>query len=172
MYGSTQSQSYVVPGLAALLEIEPEDLVYVSEFCGGGFGSKGSAYPVMAIPAYMAKKTGRPVLMRISRAEENFIGSCRPAFQGRLKIGFQRDGRITAADLYIVQNNGPNSGGGDYNAAGSAMSLVYTPLAMRFRGIPDPNQHTAHGCPKGAGGRTSSPPLSSRFSTRQPDSWA
>ena len=92
LYGSTQSQSYVIPALAALLQIEPEDLVYVSEFCGGGFGSKAPAYPVIAIPAYMARKTGRPVLMRISRAEENFIGVCRPAFQGRLKIGFQPDG--------------------------------------------------------------------------------
>ena len=136
LYGSTQSQSFVIPPLAALLQIEPEDLVYVSEFCGGGFGSKASAYPIMALPAYMARKTDRPVLMRISRAEENFIGVCRPAFQGRLKIGFQPDGRITAADLYIVQNNGPNSGGGDYNSAGDAMSLVYTPPAMRFRGIP------------------------------------
>ena len=151
VYGSTQSQSYVVPGLAALLEIEPEDLVYVSEFCGGGFGSKGGAYPVMAIPAYMARKTGRPVLMRISRAEENFIGSCRPAFQGRLKIGFQADGRITAADLYIVQNNGPNSGGGDYNAAGSAMSLVYTPPAMRFRGIPILTNTPPTGAQRGPG---------------------
>ncbi len=136
VYGSSQSQSFVVPGLASLLEIEQEDLVYISEFCGGGFGSKGSAYPVMAIPAYMSKKAGRPVLMRISRAEENFIGSTRPAFQGRLKIGFEADGRVTAADLYIVQDNGPNSGGGDWTAAGSAMSLVYTPPAMRFRGIP------------------------------------
>ena len=151
VYGSTQSQSYVVPGLAALLEIEPEDLVYVAEFCGGGFGSKGGAYPVMAIPAYMARKTGRPVLMRISRAEENFIGVCRPAFQGRLKIGFQPDGRITAADLYIVQDNGPNSGGGDYNAAGSAMSLVYTPLAMRFRGVPVLTNTPPTGAQRGPG---------------------
>ena len=45
VYGSTQSQSYVVPGLAALLEIEQEDLVYVAEFCGGGFGSKGVPTP-------------------------------------------------------------------------------------------------------------------------------
>ena len=136
MYGSTQSQSFAIPQIAALLQIEPEDLVYVSEFCGGGFGSKAFAYPIMAVPAYMARKTDRPVLMRISRAEENFIGVCRPAFQGRLKIGFQPDGRITAADLYIVQTNGPNSGGGDYNSAGDAMSLVYTPPAMRFRGLP------------------------------------
>ena len=151
VYGSTQSQAYVVPGLAALLQIEPEDLVYVAEFCGGGFGSKGGAYPVLAIPAYMAKKTGRPVLMRISRAEENFIGSCRPAFQGRIKIGFQPNGRITAVDLYIVQNTGPNSGGGDYNAAGSAMSLVYTPPAMRFRGLPILTNTPPTGAQRGPG---------------------
>ncbi|MEE2899049.1 MAG: xanthine dehydrogenase family protein molybdopterin-binding subunit [Gemmatimonadota bacterium] len=151
VYGSTQSQAYVVPGLAGLLGIEQEDLVYISEFCGGGFGSKGGAYPVMAIPAYMARKTGRPVLMRISRAEENFIGVCRPAFQGRLKIGFQSDGRVTAADLYIVQNNGPNSGGGDYNSAGSAMSLVYTPPAMRFRGLPILTNTPPTGAQRGPG---------------------
>ena len=151
LYGSTQSQSYVIPALAALLQIEPEDLVYVSEFCGGGFGSKAPAYPVIAIPAYMARKTGRPVLMRISRAEENFIGVCRPAFQGRLKIGFQPDGRITAADLFIVQNNGPNSGGGDYNSAGGAMSIVYTPLAMRFRGVPVLTNTPPTGAQRGPG---------------------
>ena len=151
MYGSTQSQSYAVPGLAALIGIEQEDLVLVAEFCGGGFGSKGSSYPVMAIPAYMARKTGRPVLMRISRAEENFIGSSRPAFQGRLKIGFQPDGRITAADLFIVQNNGPNSGGGDYNSAGGAMSIVYTPPAMRFRGVPVLTNTTPTGAQRGPG---------------------
>ena len=151
VYGSTQSQAYVVPGLAGLLGIEQEDLVYVAEFCGGGFGSKGGAYPVMAIPAYMARKTGRPVLMRISRAEENFVGSARPAFQGRIKIGFETNGRITAADLYIVQSNGPNSGGGDYNSAGSAMSLVYTPPSMRFRGLPVLTNTPPTGAQRGPG---------------------
>ena len=151
VYGSTQSQAYVVPGLASLLGIEQEDLVYVAEFCGGGFGSKGGAYPVMAIPAYMARKTGRPVLMRISRAEENFVGSARPAFQGRIKIGFETNGRITAADLYIVQSNGPNSGGGDYNSAGSAMSLVYTPPSMRFRGLPVLTNTPPTGAQRGPG---------------------
>ena len=180
LYGSTQSQSNVVPRLAALLEIEPEDLVYVSEFCGGGFGSKAPAYPVIAIPAYMAKKTGRPVLMRISRAEENFIGVCRPAFQGRLKIGFQPDGRITAADLFIVQNNGPNSGGGDYNSAGGAMSIVYTPLCHALPRGSRPDQHTTHRGPEGAGAeptglrcrtdsRQGGPPAGSRPCSDSPD---
>ena len=69
-------------------------LVYVSEFCGGGFGSKGGAYPLMAIPALMSKKIGRPVMMRVSRHEEYFMGSARAGFQGRAKMGFAADGRV------------------------------------------------------------------------------
>jgi CO/xanthine dehydrogenase Mo-binding subunit len=104
VYGSSQSQSFVVPGLAGLIGIEVKDLVYIAEFCGGGFGSKGSAYPVMAVPAHMSKKIGRPVMMRITRAEEYYMGSNRAGFQGRAKIGFAEDGRITAIDMYVVQS--------------------------------------------------------------------
>ena len=43
---------------------------------------------------------------------------------------------MTAADLYIVQDNGPNTGFPDWTSAADAVSLVYTPDAMRFRGIP------------------------------------
>ena len=32
----------------------------------------------MAIPALLAKKTGAPVMMRISREEEHYIGRTRP----------------------------------------------------------------------------------------------
>lgn len=135
LHGSSQSQSNPVPGLARYVGVEPENLVFIAEFCGGGFGSKGGAYPVMSIPAHMARKTGRPVLMRISRAEEYYLGSARPGFQGRIKMGFRADGRLAAVDLAIVQENGPNQGFGDLGAAASAITIVYTPLAMRYRGI-------------------------------------
>ena len=46
VYGSTQSQTAVVPNLARLAGVEPDNLVYIAEFCGGGFGSKINAYPV------------------------------------------------------------------------------------------------------------------------------
>jgi len=151
VYGSAQSQSAVVPGLARYLEIEPEDLVYIGEYCGGGFGSKGGAYPIMSVPAHMAKKTGRPVLMRISRAEENFIGSARAGFQGRIKMGFRDDGKVTAVDLYIIQENGPNSGFGDYNSAAGAVSLVYTPQAMHFRSVSVLTNTPPRGAQRGPG---------------------
>ncbi|HVY63622.1 MAG TPA: xanthine dehydrogenase family protein [Gammaproteobacteria bacterium] len=135
VYGSTQSQSFIVPALAGYIGIKPEDLVYVAETCGGGFGSKGSAYPQMAIPAYMSKKIGKPVMLRISRAEEYFIGNARTGFQGRIKMGFDKSGRVTAADLYIVQENGPTTGFPDWPSAGDTVSILYQPPAMRFRGM-------------------------------------
>ena len=151
VHGSTQSQSVIHPGLANYIGIPPEDLVVVAEYCGGGFGSKAGAYPLMSIPAHMSKKTGLPVMMRINRAEEYFLGSARCGFQGRIRMGFRADGRVTACDLYIVQENGPNSGFGDLGSAAGAVSLVYTPLAMRFRGISVLTNTTPRGAQRGPG---------------------
>jgi CO/xanthine dehydrogenase Mo-binding subunit len=151
VYGSTQSQTAVVPNLARLANIEPDNLVYVAEYCGGGFGSKINAYPVMGVPIYMAKKTGMPVMMRVSRAEEAMFGSSRPAFQGRIKIGFRADGRVTAVDLYVVQQNGPYTGGGDLGGAAGAVSLLYQPPAMRYRGVAVSTNTTPTGAQRGPG---------------------
>jgi CO/xanthine dehydrogenase Mo-binding subunit len=136
LHGSSQSQSFMVPGLAGLLGIKPDQLVYIAEFCGGGFGSKGSAYAVMTVPAHMSKKIGRPCMLRITRAEEYYLGSARAGFQGRVKLGFRADGKVIAADFFLVQQNGSKAGFWDANSAGEALSLVYSVPAMRFRAIP------------------------------------
>lgn len=134
VHASTQSQTITEPGLAHYIGIPVDKLVLIAEFCGGGFGGKSQSYPQMAIPAYLAKKAGRPVMMRITRAEEHNFAA-RPAFQGSAKIGFAADGRITAMDFYVVQDNGPNNGFWDYRSAANAVSMVYQPEALRFRGI-------------------------------------
>ena len=79
-----------------MLGIKPEDLVLIAEYCGGGFGSKGARLSrAWRSRRYMSKKIGKPVMMRISRAEEYYLGSARNAFQGHLKVGF--DARRQAA---------------------------------------------------------------------------
>ena len=67
LHGSNQSHTAAVPNIARLIGIKPEDLVFIAEFCGGGFGSKIPGYPNMAIAALMSKKISRPVMHRISR---------------------------------------------------------------------------------------------------------
>ena len=44
-------------------------------------------------------------------------------------------GRLTAVDVFIVQDNGPYEKQYDHDSAASICSLAYQPEAMRFRGI-------------------------------------
>jgi CO/xanthine dehydrogenase Mo-binding subunit len=132
----SQSQSFIHPALAGMIGIPPSDLVLIADYCGGGFGSKGGAYPLQALPALMSKKINRPVMMRISRAEEYYHGSARLGFQGQVKLGFAADGKLLAADIYIVQENGAYNSFWDFRNAPDALSLVYQPEAMRWRGVP------------------------------------
>ncbi len=135
VHGSTQSQTSALPSIARMAGVEVDDLVYIAEYCGGGFGSKIGGYPLMGIAIQMAGKAGRPVMLRVNRAEEVMLGSSRPAFQGRIRMGFSAKGRLTATDLYVVQQNGPYRGGGDLGSAAAAVTLLYQPVAMRYRGI-------------------------------------
>ena len=151
-WGSTQSSSFAVPSLAKYIGIKPTDLNLVSEFCGGGFGGKAYSYPLMALPALMSKKlNGRPVLMRVSRADEFYNGSARAGFQGWVKIGFGADGRVLALDCYVVQDNGSTAGFWDFQNFGMASSVILQPEAMRFRGIPVLTNTPPKGAQRGPG---------------------
>ena len=74
-------------------------------------------------------------MMRINQEEEHYIGRVRPAFHGRVKIGFAKDGRITALDLYWLADNGPYEQQHDCGTGARMASLIYQPPAMRFRGM-------------------------------------
>lgn len=135
LYGSTQSAMRTRDLVAGWVGIDPSNVVFISEYAGGGFGSKGGGAVSMAIPALLARKTSRPVMMRISREEEHYIGHARTNMTGRARVGFRKDGRITALDLFIVQDNGARGQRGDHRAAGVAVSILYQPPAMRWRAV-------------------------------------
>ena len=135
LYASTQSTQRAHAGTANQLDLDPSDLVYVGQYCGGGFGSKITGSPINLVTALLAKKIQRPVMLRITRYEENYIGRGRPGFQAWTRFGVREDGKITAIDLYIIQDNGPYGRSGDYQTAGVVTDLMYQPDAMRFRGI-------------------------------------
>src|ERR1019366_6033632 len=135
IHTGTQSTAQTLPAIARWLNIDPEKVVFISEYTGGGFGSKITGGVTMIIPALLAKKTNSPVMMRISREEETFIGRGRPGFQGRMKVGFSKEGRITALDMFVICDNGPYDAVGDAPSPGRIVSLLYQPQAMRWRGV-------------------------------------
>jgi CO/xanthine dehydrogenase Mo-binding subunit len=135
IHTGTQSTAQTLPAIARWLNIDPDKVVFISEYTGGGFGSKITGGVTMIIPALLSKKTNAPVMMRISREEETFIGRARPGFQGRMKVGFSKEGRIAALDMFVICDNGPYDAVGDAPSSGRIVSLLYQPQAMRWRGV-------------------------------------
>ncbi len=150
LHCSTQGFMQAVPSVARTCGIEPAQLVLISPYTGGGFGSKGSAYVQVAIPAVLAKKTGQPVLMLVTRDDEHAIGRTRPGLIGRARVGFARDGRITALDLFLVSDSGPY-GKSDHTGAARLASVLYQPKAMRFRGLGVLTNTAPRGAQRGPG---------------------
>ena len=132
---STQSAVQTVGSMSRWLGLDQKDIVLISAYTGGGFGSKATGTITNVIPALLSKKLNAPVQLRIDRETEHAIGGARPSVFGRLKIGFATDGRIVAADMFVVTENGPYEPVGDTGQTGRQVSLLYQPEAMRWRGV-------------------------------------
>src|SRR6185436_16751259 len=135
LHCSTQSVVQTVASVARWIHMEQNDIVIISQYTGGGFGSKATGTHTSIIPALLAKKANAPVMMRISREEEHYIGGARPSLLGRMKVGFAKDGQIAAIDMFVVCENGPYEPQGDTAQSGRIVSLLYQPKAMRWRGV-------------------------------------
>jgi CO/xanthine dehydrogenase Mo-binding subunit len=132
---STQSAVQTVGSISRWMHIDQKDIVLISSYTGGGFGSKATGTITAIIPAILSKKLNAPVQMRIDRETEHMIGGARPSVFGRLKVGFAKDGRITALDMFVITENGPYEPVGDTGQTGRQVSLLYQPEAMKWRGV-------------------------------------
>jgi len=135
MHCSTQSTVQTLMSVARWMHMDAKDIVVISAYTGGGFGSKATGTITSVIPALLSKKVGAPVQLRISREDEHGIGGARPGLHGRLKAGFSKEGRLLALDMFVIGENGPYEQGGDAGQSGRIVSLLYQPEAMHFRGL-------------------------------------
>ena len=133
VHTGTQSTVQTVASLARWMRLDIDDVVLITEYTGGGYGSRATGAVISTVPAALAKKAGQPVMLRISREEEHFIGGIRPAIHGRVRAGFASDGRLLALDMFTVGENSAYEPGGDALFSGSIVSLLYQPQAMRMR---------------------------------------
>ena len=135
MHSGTQSAVQTVASISRWLSLDPKDIVLITEYTGGGFGSRATGSVQCMIPALLSKKAGAPVMMRITREEEQYIGGIRPAVHGRVKAGFAKDGRLLAVDMYTIGENSSYEAQGDAASGSRFVSLLYQPEAMRSRAI-------------------------------------
>jgi xanthine dehydrogenase YagR molybdenum-binding subunit len=93
---SIQQMNWGVRDLAKTLGIPKEKIRLMSPYIGGGFGGKGTVQSDLVMAALAARAAGRPVKLALPRTLmfNNVIH--RPATIQRIRIGAERDGRITA----------------------------------------------------------------------------
>ena len=89
---------------------------------GGGFGGKLTAY-LEPVAAVLSKKTGRPVTLTMSRSDVFEATGPTSASYTKVKIGATRDGKITAAQGYMIFEAGAYPG----SPIGGATACMLTP---------------------------------------------
>ena len=118
VWASTQGVQAVANDLAGALEIPAANVTVLTDYMGGGFGSKFGADIWGQTAAELAKKTGMPVRLFLDRAHEHLAAGNRPSATGKIKMGATKDGKITAL---IAEPHGTGGTGG----AGFPFPYVY-----------------------------------------------
>lgn len=117
VYASTQAVSGMNNAFAgkSMLNRKASEVRVLTPHMGGGFGSKFGAGLEGRLAAQMAKITGRPVHLVLSRSNEFTMGGNRSGSKQTLKLGADRDGTFTA--VHVVAERHGGFGGGAFPGA-------------------------------------------------------
>src|SRR5262249_56615382 len=96
--------------LAEALGVDKSKVEVVTEYMGGGFGSKFGARVEGVTAAKLAKEAGAPVKLFLDRKEEQLASGNRPSSVQWIKAGATKDGKLTALHLVVHGNGGVNGG--------------------------------------------------------------
>lgn len=109
----TQLPSTVQSGLATLFGVSPAKVRIVTPYIGGAFGGKVGDETLLAPLALIASmKSGRPVRLINTRAEEFIEGRHRADVVTYIKDGIKKDGTLVAREMRVTLNIGRHAGVG------------------------------------------------------------
>src|SRR5579875_630909 len=116
VWESTQNVSGMAGQYAEALSdkgvpVQASNIHVITQFMGGGFGSKFAADTWGIACAQLAKKAGRPVKMMLERDQEQTTAGCRPSMYARVKVGAKRDGTLVAWQSEAWGTQGPRAEG-------------------------------------------------------------
>ena len=107
VYGSLQCPYYVHRALRTLLGLPADKVRVVQAETGGGFGGKEEYPSIIAGHAcLLALKSGRPVKLVYSRAEDMLATTKRHPGVIRHRTGATKDGRLTALEIDVLLDGG------------------------------------------------------------------
>jgi xanthine dehydrogenase YagR molybdenum-binding subunit len=95
---STQGVHQCRVGFADGLKIPQSDVRVITQYMGGGFGSKFAPDSQGIICAKLAKQANAPVKLMLDRKEEHLDTGNRPSATAHIRAGATADGQLTAFD--------------------------------------------------------------------------
>jgi len=136
VWSSTQTPHYLHRELAKVLEMPPGRIRVIVPAVGGGFGGKTEAFSHEIVAPALSRRTGRPVLIGLSREEVFYCHRGRHPVKMWIRTGVKRDGSITAMHFKSTLDGGAY---GSYGVAttyytGALNTLPYRVPRYHFEG--------------------------------------
>ncbi|MFC3283976.1 xanthine dehydrogenase family protein molybdopterin-binding subunit [Litchfieldella rifensis] len=96
VHEATQGVIYQRNALARVFAMPQESIEVISHYIGSGFGNKLFMWPHAVATVAAARMLGRPVKVVVPRQQDMMNGGNRPASRQRIRLGAERDGRLTS----------------------------------------------------------------------------
>ncbi len=134
LWSSTQNPHYVHRDVARVLGMRVQDLRLIKPAVGAGYGGKCDPFCTDICAVFLARKLGRPVKIVLEREEVFYAHRGRHPTKMWLKMGFTRQGTITAIDFKAWADGGAYASYGVVTSyyLGVFMTLPYTLTNYRF----------------------------------------
>jgi len=103
LHDANQGSHMIRDVVALAFRLSPERVRVIARYVGGGFGSKLITHPHVILTVMAAQATRRPVKLALTRQQMfALVGYRTPTIQ-RLRVGAERDGRLTAIAHDVVE---------------------------------------------------------------------
>jgi len=112
IWESTQGVYAVQARTAAVLGLPLSKVRVIGHYMGGGFGSKLQPGKYTICAALLARRTGRPVKIFLSREETMIAAGNRPPANMTIRAGVKKDGSLTALQFKGLASGGAYPAGG------------------------------------------------------------
>lgn len=136
VYTCNQLPHYLQQTIARTIDHPMEKIRIVIPTVGGAFGGKTEATPACLTACLVSRKIGRPVKITYTRAEAFYQNKGRHPAHMKMRMGFDREGRITAVDFDCLLDGGGHSSWG-FVVMWFIAALAHLPAkipVIRYRG--------------------------------------
>lgn len=129
IWTSTQSAYLCRYWIANALDIPESSIRVIKPYVGGGFGGKLDVFSHEACCCILAKKTGRPVKMVLTREEVFYATRTRHAIRIEIESAFKKDGTLLAKKCRHYLDGGAYGGTGK---PANALSIIWENLPYKI----------------------------------------